>query len=228
MGIQSAVMAEQFGTLFQYGKRRISAMSNEEFNKLTPQMLQERMTREIEGMIPEMKEQIKAMRPMVELIISEFAQYILLATEEMQKLTVAASEKGITNIQYLATHLAHGHIPGIAGHPSSGIDQQDDPNKFVPPKPKLTPTLTPTPTPTGLSAAQIVFREQIDEAQRKYNYLVGLITEARKSLKLPNLKSAWKITLKKNIGMWFAEAQPLAKQLAKLRVAYKKRYGVWY
>ncbi len=85
MGIQSAVMAEQFGTMFQYGKRRISAMSNEEFNKLTPKMLQERMTREIEGMIPEMKEQIQAMRPMVELIIKEFAQYILLATQAMQK-----------------------------------------------------------------------------------------------------------------------------------------------
>ncbi len=76
MGIQSAVMAEQFGTMFQYGKRRISAMSNEEFNALTPQMLQERMTRQLEGMIPEMGRQIQAMQPLIKLILSEFGAYI--------------------------------------------------------------------------------------------------------------------------------------------------------
>ncbi len=81
MGIQSAVMAEQFGTLFQYGKRRISAMSNEEFNKLTPEILQERMTRQIEGMIPEMEKQIQAMSPLVKIILKEFGNYILLAGE---------------------------------------------------------------------------------------------------------------------------------------------------
>ncbi len=83
MGIQSAVMAEQFGTMFQYGKRRISAMSNEEFNALTPEILQQRMTKQIEDMIPEMEKQIKAMRPMVELIIREFAEYIKLAGSQV-------------------------------------------------------------------------------------------------------------------------------------------------
>ncbi len=79
MGIQSAVMAEQFGTMFQYGKRRISAMSNEEFNKLTPEMLQERMTTQLKGMIPQMKEQIQAMSDLVPIIIEEFGRYINLA-----------------------------------------------------------------------------------------------------------------------------------------------------
>ncbi len=83
MGIQSAVMAEQFGTMFQYGKRRISAMSNEEFNALTPQKLQERMTTQLEGMIPEMKEQIKAMQPMVTAILHEFGEYVRLAVAEI-------------------------------------------------------------------------------------------------------------------------------------------------
>ncbi len=144
MGIQSAVMAEQFGTLFQYGKRRISAMSNEEFNKLTPEMLQERMTKQLEGMIPEMGEQIKAMRPMVELIIKEFANYILLATQAVQEISVSAGSTGGTNLSYLMEHIGHGHIPGVAGHPSSlgdtptptptpTPDQQDDPNQFVDP-----------------------------------------------------------------------------------------------
>ncbi len=101
MGIQSAVMAEQFGTMFQYGKRRISAMSNEEFNAMTPKILQERITSQIQDMIPEMRLQIQAMRPMVTIIMNEFAEYVRLATEAIAK---GGSE-------YLE-HAAHGHIFG--------------------------------------------------------------------------------------------------------------------
>ncbi len=36
MGAQSLVLGKAFGEGFQYGKRKISAMTNEEFNKLTP------------------------------------------------------------------------------------------------------------------------------------------------------------------------------------------------
>ncbi len=79
MGMQSAVMAEQFGTLFQYGKRRISAMSNDEFNALTPEILQQRMTGQLQAMIPEMEKQIQSMSPLVSTIIREFANYIKLA-----------------------------------------------------------------------------------------------------------------------------------------------------
>jgi len=94
MGIQSAVMAEQFGTMFQYGKRRISAMSNEEFNQLTFEKLQSEMTKQIKGMIPEMQNQIKAMQPMVKMIIEEFASYIKLATEAMPSAVVQSGLLG--------------------------------------------------------------------------------------------------------------------------------------
>ncbi len=92
MGMQSAVMAEQFGTLFQYGKRRISAMSNEEFNALTPEILQIRMTEQLQKMIPEMEKQIQAMSPLVSVIIREFANYIKLAIT-----TVTSSQSGFTS-----------------------------------------------------------------------------------------------------------------------------------
>ncbi len=36
MAMQSGAMALEFGTYFQYGKRRISAMDNDEFNALKP------------------------------------------------------------------------------------------------------------------------------------------------------------------------------------------------
>ncbi len=109
MGMQSAVMAEQFGTLFQYGKRRISAMSNEEFNALTPEILQIRMTEQLQKMIPEMEKQIQAMSPLVSTIIREFANYIkeaILAVsspksgfEQTTGTTITPSETGTHYIQ---------------------------------------------------------------------------------------------------------------------------------
>ncbi len=132
MGIQSAVMAEQFGTMFQYGKRRISAMSNEEFNKLTFDDLQKRMTTQLEGMIPEMKQQIQAMSELVPIIIREFVQYISLATKELGGLGVEGpllSEEGEAIGEAIA-HKLGTHLPGHG-------DEQ------------TTVTPTPTPTPTG-------------------------------------------------------------------------------
>ncbi len=76
MGIQSTVMAKQFGENFQYGKRKISAMSNEEFNKLTPQQMAEDNAQEIKNIIPSLKESIMDMREIQKFIIAEFVQLI--------------------------------------------------------------------------------------------------------------------------------------------------------
>jgi len=76
MGIQSAVMAKQFGENFQYGKRRISAMSNEEFNKLTPEKLQNNANAELKSMIPSMQEAVIEMRTFQTFLISEFIKMI--------------------------------------------------------------------------------------------------------------------------------------------------------
>ncbi len=76
MGIQSAVMAKQFGENFQYGKRRISAMSNEEFNKLTPTKLMQRANEELKDMIPTMKSSIVEMRDFQTFLIGEFIRMV--------------------------------------------------------------------------------------------------------------------------------------------------------
>ncbi len=106
MGIQSAVMAEQFGTNFQYGKRRISAMSNEEFNALTPEIMQSQFTAQLKGLIPEMEKQIQSMRPLTDVVIREFAEYIKLAVGTVgdlvsQQISSAAPSLGVggTNTQ---------------------------------------------------------------------------------------------------------------------------------
>ncbi len=72
MGIQSAVMAKQFGENFQFGKRRISAMSNDEFNKLTPKIIMQNANTELAAMIPDMKQSIASMNEFQTFIIKEF------------------------------------------------------------------------------------------------------------------------------------------------------------
>ncbi len=76
MGVQSAVMAKQFGENFQYGKRRISAMSNEEFNRLTPKILMENANVELKAMIPSMEASITEMRTFQTFLIREFIAMI--------------------------------------------------------------------------------------------------------------------------------------------------------
>ncbi len=207
MGIQSAVMAEQFGTLFQYGKRRISAMSNEEFNKLTPQMLQERMTRQIEGMIPEMEKQIQAMAPLVKIILREFGTYIRLAGEEIVgTITPPIRDTSISEEE------TRRRGRGAPSRTQPDI-QQFDTSKFQP------------PAQTSIEIGQ---KDRIDTLDRNYQALVTLITEARKSMKAKGVKAKHVMFLKKQIMKWFASAQPLAKQLQEARTAFQRRFGFWY
>jgi len=71
MGAQSLVIGKQFGEGFQYGKRKISAMSNEEFNKLTPAILAMNSRKELNQMIPTMQQSIQDMRSFQSFLIQE-------------------------------------------------------------------------------------------------------------------------------------------------------------
>lgn len=55
MAAQSFAMGEAFGKSFQYGKRKISSMTNEQFNKLTAEALHAEVQNDISKMIPHMK-----------------------------------------------------------------------------------------------------------------------------------------------------------------------------
>ncbi len=54
MAAQSFAMGHAFGTSFQYGKRKISSMSNEEFNALSATDLHGTLQADIRAMIPDM------------------------------------------------------------------------------------------------------------------------------------------------------------------------------
>ncbi len=74
MGIQSAVMMKQAGENWQYGKRRISAMSNEDFNNLTPLKMLNNSNAEVKSMIPSMKQSIIDIRQFQDFIIVEIIE----------------------------------------------------------------------------------------------------------------------------------------------------------
>ncbi len=115
MGIQSAVMAKQFGENFQYGKRRISAMSNDEFNKLTPKMIQDNANAELKAMIPSMQDSITDMRQFQEFMIKEMLFTIgQLLRNGLGFLLGITGEQVNTAIQDIE-HYIHGH-GGLAGH----------------------------------------------------------------------------------------------------------------
>jgi len=76
MGAQSLVIGKMFGEGFQYGKRKISAMPNEEFNALTFQNMMQNARDEMQKSIPTMQAALKDMQPLVETVVHEFFDYI--------------------------------------------------------------------------------------------------------------------------------------------------------
>ncbi len=128
MGVQSAVMAKQFGENFQYGKRRISAMSNEEFNKLTPLILMQRANEELKSIIPSMEQSITEMRGFQEFIIKEFIEMI------NQLISRGLGSLVGSDVTEAIEHFVHGH--GYPAHTG------EEPVAPVPPS-------SPPPVPPG-------------------------------------------------------------------------------
>ncbi len=86
LGAQSFIMMYQAGEGWQYGKRRISALSNEEFNKITPQSLMERQAMELKGAIPIMERSMDNMTRMIPQIIAQYGDFIREAIKAMPQL----------------------------------------------------------------------------------------------------------------------------------------------
>ncbi len=116
MGIQSGVMAQQFGMNFQFGKRKISAMSNEEFNKLTPEQMQADFSNMIKGLIPTFGDSLRDMRPFQRMIFEEMLAVFKTAVDLGIDVAVAGAE-GVAH--GLGTHaIQHGEeeLPTIDEH----------------------------------------------------------------------------------------------------------------
>ncbi len=88
MGTQSFIMMYQAGEGWQYGKRKQSALSNEEFNKQTPLSIMNRQRQELINALPSIQDSMNAMTPLVGKIVEQygdFAKEILAAAPQAFK-----------------------------------------------------------------------------------------------------------------------------------------------
>ncbi len=137
MGAQSLVIGKMFGEGFQYGKRKISAMSNEEFNKLTFEDMMSNARTELKASIPTINASLQDMDEMVVVVVNEFLKYIGLVTKTVIE-TTASKTADITDA---AAHLVGGHL----GHEiTAGTTITPTQETFV-----TSPTIDSQPAPTS-------------------------------------------------------------------------------
>ncbi len=76
MPIQSYLMMYFAGSAWQFGKRKISAKSNEEFNKLTMKTLLEEHTMELKSVIPTLEKSLDDVTPLVKVLIEQYGDFV--------------------------------------------------------------------------------------------------------------------------------------------------------
>ncbi len=76
MAGQSMMMGDAFGKSYQYGKRKISAMSNEDFNKLTIRDLANDIQADFNNIIPPLSQAVRQSSVFQSLIIQEMGKII--------------------------------------------------------------------------------------------------------------------------------------------------------
>ncbi len=108
MGAQSLVIGKMFGEGFQYGKRKISAMSNEEFNKLTFEDMMSNARVELKASIPTINASLQDMDEMVVVVVNEFLKYLGLVTKTVLETTVSKSGDILdAGAHLIGTHIGH-------------------------------------------------------------------------------------------------------------------------
>ncbi len=85
MAGQSLLMGEAFGKGFQYGKRKISAMSNDEFNALDAKQLGEQIATDYNDIIPSLEQAVRASSAFQSMIIQEMGVILKSIPDEILK-----------------------------------------------------------------------------------------------------------------------------------------------
>lgn len=136
MSVQSLLMMYFAGVGFQYGKRKISAMSNEDFNKLDAKKMVDMLGRDVNSMAPTLLNMINLGVPMTDKLIDATADVI-------ERTGKALPDYAIGFVAGLGQEILQ-----AGDEISKGIE-----NTFLPPaygdEPKKTPTKPTKPkTPT--------------------------------------------------------------------------------
>ncbi len=110
MPIQSYLMMYFAGSGWQYGKRRISAMSNEQFNKLTPEELLKQHSIELKNMLPTLDKTLDDVTPLIKTLVEQYGDFVREAIKAIPDAignifkpttgSIQDSQFGITNVRY--------------------------------------------------------------------------------------------------------------------------------
>ncbi len=92
MPIQSYLMMYFAGSAWQFGKRKISAKSNEEFNNLTMKTLLEEHTMELKSVIPTLERSLQDITPLIRILIEQYGDFI---KEALKAIPQAVQNAGI-------------------------------------------------------------------------------------------------------------------------------------
>jgi len=134
MAGQSFAMGEAFGKGFQYGKRRISAMTNEQFNAMSARDHFEETTADISEMIPSMKAQMN--------------NFSTLQTDIIKTLIEQLKDAGITIAEAVGTTATDTFVEGPPGGTDLAQDTLDQLRNIV----GLPPLYSKLVSPAGINA----------------------------------------------------------------------------
>jgi len=146
MPIQSYLMMYFAGAGWQIGKRKISAIPNDQFNKMSAKDLLEGFTADLRETIPTLERSLQDVTPLVRVLIEQYGDFmkeILKVTPVVSK-DVLFGEQGIFSPTEIGNKALIDDImkflrnqfpslpKGFADAPQTKIDTNIDPNKFKP------------------------------------------------------------------------------------------------
>ncbi len=170
---QSAAIAAGFGTYFQYAKRRVSAMSNEEFNKFTPSQGVNQMFDDIMSQIPSSFERARSINNLILQSLSDFlADGIKFLSDKLG---------GQLNQPFSFTGPPTDDIPDRPPFEFQNPFVNPLPQAFPEEAPPTTTPFLPTPTgePEGPPAPPLTQQQLLDKYAnwKTYRQKGGLLTE---------------------------------------------------
>ncbi len=140
MAGQSLMMGEAFGKGFQYGKRKISSMSNEEFNALTADDLGKSIQTDYNQIIPHLGQAVKASSEFQSLVIREIIDQIKNAPGDILNALRTSSDPDTQTETSASVYGAGGTVTDIrlggGVRPSTGLstsaaDVKNDVNNII-------------------------------------------------------------------------------------------------
>ncbi len=130
MAAQSFAMGQAFGTSFQYGKRKISSMTNEQFNALSATDIHSDLQADVRAMIPSMNQSFERMQQFqIDIIKSMLDTFVLALKEFGQFLAggISAGGQAVSDLNPLPDRLTvetRADIPSFI--PQASADTQFD------------------------------------------------------------------------------------------------------